>query len=155
MSRQTSVKFWLARLMRWPGGRFLVRAASTLLAPRHRIGVLLVARDPGGRVLLLRHVFHPKEPWGLPGGWLHSGELPEAGARRELREETGLDASELALLFTSLEIEPRHLVMIFEAKGITGSTKLGFEVLESEFFDVEALPPINPIEQRAIRKSAR
>jgi ADP-ribose pyrophosphatase YjhB (NUDIX family) len=50
----------------------------------------LVEHD--GRVLLGRRVFAPaKGLWDLPGGFLHEGELPEDGLRRELREETGLE----------------------------------------------------------------
>jgi ADP-ribose pyrophosphatase YjhB (NUDIX family) len=39
-------------------------------------------------VLLVRE----NEEWLLPGGMLETGEIPEEGARRELREETGVEA---------------------------------------------------------------
>lgn len=47
------------------------------------VGALVVEE---GRALFVRE----GETWLLPGGRLEPGESPEAGARRELREETGL-----------------------------------------------------------------
>jgi 8-oxo-dGTP diphosphatase len=48
--------------------------------------------DPDGRVLLFRFDAPDRSPfWATPGGALDPGEGFEAGARRELREETGLD----------------------------------------------------------------
>ncbi|HEX2184483.1 MAG TPA: NUDIX domain-containing protein [Chloroflexota bacterium] len=51
-------------------------------------GVLVF--DAGGRVLLHRH--RDTGRWGIPGGALEPGETLEAAARRELREETGVQA---------------------------------------------------------------
>jgi 8-oxo-dGTP pyrophosphatase MutT (NUDIX family) len=54
--------------------------------------VLLDARD---RVLLFRWEDERSDAtsiWITPGGGLNEDESPEAGARRELREETGIDA---------------------------------------------------------------
>ena len=58
--------------------------------PRPAARILLT--DPAGRVLLFRFTPADRPPfWCTPGGALDSGESYADAARRELREETGLD----------------------------------------------------------------
>ncbi|MGW8376904.1 NUDIX domain-containing protein [Streptomyces sp. ODS28] len=45
--------------------------------------------DPGGRLLLVRSR-HRLRSWHLPGGLVEEGESPRRAARREAREELGL-----------------------------------------------------------------
>ena len=62
---------------------------------------LLIHRDgPDGIELLLQHRAwwsHHGGTWGTPGGALHAGEPPEAGALREVGEELGLAPGDLVL----------------------------------------------------------
>ncbi|HET7067562.1 MAG TPA: NUDIX domain-containing protein [Nocardioides sp.] len=58
----------------------------------HGFGCVLLV-DAHGRLLLQERDEHaPIDPdrWGLPGGHLEPGEYPEAGAYREVEEETGV-----------------------------------------------------------------
>jgi ADP-ribose pyrophosphatase YjhB (NUDIX family) len=94
----------------------LMRLAIRIIVPRHRIGAVVVLVDEHRRVLLLRHVFHPDKPWGLPGGWVNRGETPQAAARRELREETGLEAEIGPVLLMEREPRPWHLSIAFAGR---------------------------------------
>jgi 8-oxo-dGTP diphosphatase len=60
------------------------------LGSQTRVGVGVVVRDAGGRVLVGRRLAEPGRPWAVPGGKLDPGETVELCAVRELAEETGL-----------------------------------------------------------------
>jgi len=58
-----------------------------------------VIYDPDGRVLLIRRKNEPfRGAFALPGGFVDIGETVEAGCRREVREETGVEVSDLGLV---------------------------------------------------------
>ncbi len=59
----------------------------------------IVAINDEGNILLTREYRSAagEVRWRIPAGGLKDDELPEDGARRELREETGLDAQNLEL----------------------------------------------------------
>ncbi|MFM9610715.1 NUDIX hydrolase [Streptomyces niveiscabiei] len=72
---------------------WLPRAEWVKTQPQTLLASCVLLLDAGGRVLLLRYA--PGQPaaghWWLPGGMLDHGEDPWTAARRELREETGLE----------------------------------------------------------------
>jgi 8-oxo-dGTP diphosphatase len=52
----------------------------------------VVVRDGSGRILVVRRARPPSEGlWSIPGGRVEPGETLAEAARREVREETGLD----------------------------------------------------------------
>jgi ADP-ribose pyrophosphatase YjhB (NUDIX family) len=65
-----------------------------------RVAAYCVCLDGDERLLLTRLNDITTRPgaWTLPGGGLEFGEHPEAGAVRELREETGLEGQIVELL---------------------------------------------------------
>lgn len=62
---------------------------TTARPPRRAFSVSIFARDREGRVLLARH--KRLGTWLPVGGEIEEGEAPLEAARRELREETGLE----------------------------------------------------------------
>jgi ADP-ribose pyrophosphatase YjhB (NUDIX family) len=61
-------------------------------------GAAVVVLDTDDRVLLLQRA--DTGGWGLPGGFMEPGESLEETARREVKEETGLDLGDLTLVTT-------------------------------------------------------
>jgi 8-oxo-dGTP diphosphatase len=76
---------------------------------RQRVGVgVMVVRN--GEVLFgRRRGAHGAGTWSLPGGHLDDGESAEAGALRELIEETGLDAANPRLIGETEDVFPEGL----------------------------------------------
>lgn len=64
-------------------------AAFYASLPGKRIAAGVLITDDLDRVLLLQPSYKPT--WEIPGGVVEAGESPRAAARREVREELGLD----------------------------------------------------------------
>jgi ADP-ribose pyrophosphatase YjhB (NUDIX family) len=97
--------------------------------------------DDEGRVLLLEHVFRPDSGWGLPGGFMSGGEQPEAGVRREIREEVGIELDAVELLFARSLGRLRQVEIYFRARAVGIPEPRSFEIKRAEWFTLKALPP--------------
>jgi len=73
---------------------------ATLEVVHHPGAAAIVALDGDGCVVLLRQFRHAAGGyiWEIPAGTLAPGEAPADCARRELREETGLDGQQWSTL---------------------------------------------------------
>lgn len=103
-----------------------MNTASTLPQPMVGVGVIIV-RD--GRVLLGRRAgSHGAGAWALPGGHLEFGESIERCARREVREETGLELRAItAAPYTNdvMAAEGKHYVTCFvQAEPAPGEARV-------------------------------
>jgi 8-oxo-dGTP pyrophosphatase MutT (NUDIX family) len=105
-------------------------------------GVVMIARDAEGRMLLVRHSYGSRH-WTLPGGGLRKGEDPAFGAAREFREELGCDAVEpvfLGIHHGTLHGAP-CLMHVFSCDVSDTPRPDGREIAEARFFALDALPP--------------
>src|SRR4051794_30625140 len=67
--------------------------------PAVTVDIILVTREPRPHVLLIKRKADPfAGRWAFPGGFIEMDETLEGSARRELREETGVEAADLVQL---------------------------------------------------------
>src|SRR5918911_5440793 len=142
----------------WRGSpRFVKRAGVWLTQPRFTVTAGAVVSDERGRVLLLRHTLRKGSGWGIPGGFLTTGEQPEEAVRRELREETGLELDTVELAFVRALRHVRQVEIIFRCTmgaAALGRLEKGFEIDRAEWFARDALPAGLSADQRRLIERA-
>jgi ADP-ribose pyrophosphatase YjhB (NUDIX family) len=117
------------------------------------LGTRALLIDPRDRVLLIRHSYIPG--WHMPGGGVGKGESLRQAAAREVREEVGLDLVGRIDLF-GIYARFRHgasdHVALFVARDWRNEPRVdGLEIVETEFFPLESLPPdLSPGTRRRI-----
>jgi ADP-ribose pyrophosphatase YjhB (NUDIX family) len=99
----------------------------------------------GGQVLLARRRHAPWQgSWYFPSGFVEYDEPVEETARRETREETGLEV-ELGGVFGvwSYFDDPRQngIIILYRARPIGGALAAGDDAAEVQFFQRDRLPP--------------
>ncbi len=108
----------------------------------HPGAAAIVPLLPDGRVVMIRQYRHPTGAtlYELPAGVLGAGESPLDCARRELAEETGYQAENLRLLFSTY-LSPgfsSEIIHIFVATGLRPAT--GASLDEDERLELVTLP---------------
>jgi len=111
--------------------------------PKVAAGVL-VLRD--GKVLLVRRIMKPFiGHWSIPAGFVNAFEDPREAAKRECREETGLEVS-LDSLFDVLygREHPRgsDILLVYRAELLGGSLAAADDADQAGWFPLDALPPL-------------
>jgi mutator protein MutT len=100
-------------------------------------------------VLLLKHRFRAGSGWGLPGGFMETGEQPIEALRRELREEIGLEVDDVKILAVRSFKKPKQVEVLFRARANAYVESQTIEVERAEWFPIDALPEGLPRDQRS------
>jgi 8-oxo-dGTP diphosphatase len=115
--------------------------------PAVTVDVVLLTREERPRVLLIRRKNEPYAgAWALPGGFIEMGETLEQSARRELREETGVEIAELVQLQTfgdpGRDPRGRTISVAFLARVDSVEAKAADDAAEAAWFALDALPAL-------------
>ena len=124
--------------------------------------VVFTTRDDDLKVLLIRRGREPfKDIWALPGGIIDIDEGLEQAARRELKEETGVDVVDLQQVgaFGDPDRDPRERVITVAYYAMIPFDQLRVEASsdasDAKLFSVNDLPELACdhalILQRAVR----
>lgn len=130
--------------------RLTMRASQA----RFSVSAGAIITNAEGKVLLLKHRFRPSPGWGIPGGFIKQGEQPEAGLRRELREEVDLELKDVKLFFTRTFKRPSQVEIIFTARTTDDTERLNFEIQKAAWFSPGTLPVELPADQAQLIKRA-
>lgn len=145
----------LARVLpRIPGLIPLSFPIYRFFRPKYSMGVVGVLFNEAGEVLLVEHVFHPRTPWGLPGGWVDNNEDPQAAVSRELREELSIQATPLIIISAEKTIY-NHLDLAYLCQTQDSVGRLSYELLAYRWFPLHQLPPLVRFHREAIQQAKR
>ncbi len=112
------------------------------------MGAGVACLNPAGEVLLIRR--RDDGLWDVPGGRVEPGEATEAAARRELLEETGVEAGPLELLAVFSGPETLHtypdgnevawVTVLYLCRAFSGTCAAEDDAAEVGWFSLHALP---------------
>lgn len=111
------------------------------------VGVAVLVRDVGGRVLLVRRGPGATRPgrWCIPCGYVDYGEEARAAAQREMREETGLEVEVGSPIFVASNFhDPAKLTVgiWFAGTVVGGEPSAGDDADDVGWFDPDELPEL-------------
>ena len=109
----------------------------------NQVGLVIVL-DSQEKALILKRseeVGYGAERWSIPGGHIQEGETHEEGARRETKEETNLEVSNLD------HIKSVGRLHYYVAHGFEGKLKINFEHTDSVWVTHEDLDKYDIVEE--------
>lgn len=123
---------------------YSVRVFLGLLLRRPLVGTCIIPLTVDDQIVLIRR--RDSGRWGLPGGLIDWDEDVFNAARRELREETGLEVTHLERLvgiYSAPRRDPRfHAICVLLAVRVQGTPIAADprEVLETRAFSTDSIP---------------
>lgn len=134
--------------------------------PRYAIAAVAAVLIQNEKILLVKRGYPPGlGKWSIPGGVVEAGERLVEAAKRELKEETGLEAEPLGVLWVLNNIvydkEKRVLYhylvidILFDSATIKGELRPGDDVLDASWFDLSEVlssPSVSKTTKRLVKR---
>jgi ADP-ribose pyrophosphatase YjhB (NUDIX family) len=120
------------------------------------LGVTGIVFDGQGRVMLLKHTFRRRYPWGLVSGWVKAGEALPVALHREVDEETALEVEIGPLLAVRRDRRRLAVEVVYLCRLRGGVFRPNDEVTEIQWRHPDDLPAgVHPDHFPLIRAAAR
>lgn len=121
------------------------RRVVRTVAPGYTVGAVCFIERDGGQLLLVRLSY--RERWGVPGGLLKRGEDPAMAARREVREEVGLEVELLGEPAVVVDGTAQRVDLIYRARLAPGQDPADArpcspEIVAAQWFPASELPEL-------------
>ena len=102
------------------------------------VPVLAAVVEYQGRILLARNAAWTGKMFALITGFMEAGETPQAGIAREIKEETHLDTTALALIGV-YDFQRMNQIIIAYHADCSGEIRLSPELLEYRLYDFDKI----------------
>ncbi|MGB3850710.1 MAG: NUDIX hydrolase [Tunicatimonas sp.] len=116
--------------------------------PTPKVDIRGLILNEAREVLLVKESLDGK--WSLPGGWAEVGFSPSEVIQKEIKEETGLEATVSRLLAVYDKRchphppQPLYVYkLVFLCEALTESLNPGFDILDARYFAIEHLPELS------------
>ncbi len=129
--------------------------------PRIGVGALVIE---SGKILLVKRKYPPSRgKWSIPGGHVELGESILETARRELKEETGVEAIPLGVVnvddyiaYDERGIRYHYVLITVLLKPLTYDVEPGSDALDAGFFTLEEAESLDlTVSTRGLLKKLR
>jgi 8-oxo-dGTP pyrophosphatase MutT (NUDIX family) len=136
------------------GRRWVVRT----IAPSYTVGAMCVIERADGAILFVRHSYRSR--WGVPGGLLNRREEPAHAARREVREEVGLEVTLSGEPVVVVDARPQRVDLVYRARpgrdaDLAHVQPVSPEIAEVRWFPADELPELQTETTTALMALAR
>jgi ADP-ribose pyrophosphatase YjhB (NUDIX family) len=135
-----------------PESELLRGSLVWLITQKFLVGVVGVAINQSQEILLFKHTYRKKYPWGLPSGWLKRGEHPADALSREIREETGMTVEVIKPLIVSGDDQWPRVDLVFLCEVVDGTFSASAEVSSARFFGLDEIPDVMPDQRKIIQE---
>ena len=100
--------------------------------------VLSVVKNTAGEIALIRQSYGQQEAFVGVAGYMKPGETAEEAALREIREESGVETTDLKYLFSAWHDARGQLMLCFCAESDDAEFHISQEVREAKWFSPAA-----------------
>ncbi|WP_235816502.1 NUDIX hydrolase [Bacillus massilinigeriensis] len=100
---------------------------------KHKLAVATMVWNHKKQILLVKSY---KRGWEFPGGYVDQGESLKMAAKREVKEETGINIKVTGIYGIEQDVEGSTVIVIFSGKAVSGELASSDESQDVGYFSI-------------------